>query len=93
MNSKKILLITSEFPPQPGGIGNHAYHLAKSFQENGLQVQVISDQRSGEGSEEQKFDKQQDFEIIRIERKNPIIFQTIKRYRYSLLTEKILQFF
>lgn len=25
----KTLVVTSEFPPQPGGIGNHALHLAK----------------------------------------------------------------
>ena len=26
INFKKITIITSEFPPEPGGIGNHAYN-------------------------------------------------------------------
>jgi phosphatidylinositol alpha-1,6-mannosyltransferase len=31
---KKILLISSEFPPGPGGIGYHAYSLSKELQKN-----------------------------------------------------------
>jgi phosphatidylinositol alpha-1,6-mannosyltransferase len=31
---KKILLISSEFPPGPGGIGFHAYSLSREFQKN-----------------------------------------------------------
>ena len=27
----KILILTSEFPPGPGGIGNHAFNLAEQF--------------------------------------------------------------
>lgn len=77
--SKSLLIITSEFPPQPGGIGNHAWHLAKSFQKNGIDVQVISDQRSGEGKEEQKFDAQQDFQVFRIKRRTFIFFSYLHR--------------
>lgn len=40
---KKILLIASEFPPEPGGIGNHAFHLASSLQKRGFKIQVITD--------------------------------------------------
>jgi len=79
MSFKKLLLITSEFPPQPGGIGNHALHLAQSFNENDFQVHVLTDQRSGEGKEEQEFDTEQDFEILRIERKSPMIFSYFNR--------------
>jgi len=74
-----MLLVTSEFPPQPGGIGNHAYHLAKSFQQNGIQVQILTDQRSGEGKEEQGFDASQDFGITRIERKSFIVLSYLNR--------------
>lgn len=38
-----ILIIASEFPPNVGGIGNHAYHLAKSLASNGFQVHVVAD--------------------------------------------------
>lgn len=77
--SRKILLITSEFPPQPGGIGNHAFHLAKSFQENGIQVQVITDQRSGEGEEEKLFDQLQSFKTLRIKRRRLILVSYLHR--------------
>ena len=30
--SKRNLIHSSEFPPGPGGIGNHAYNLAKILQ-------------------------------------------------------------
>ena len=75
----KTLIITSEFPPQPGGIGNHAYNLAKGFQENNYQVQVLCDIRSQNGLLEKEFDQNQSFKIIRVPRKKIIFFSYIKR--------------
>jgi phosphatidylinositol alpha-1,6-mannosyltransferase len=69
VNSKKLLLITSEFPPQPGGIGNHAYHLAKHLQIENIEVTVLTDQRSKDGLEEIAFDAKQTFKIKRVARK------------------------
>ena len=69
MNSNKILFISSEFPPQPGGIGNHAYNLAKGFSENKIDVVVHTNSRSDDGREEQEFDAMQSFSVIRIPRK------------------------
>ena len=92
--AKKLLLITSEFPPQPGGIGNHAWHLARSFQANQIDVQVISDQRSGEGKEERDFDSAQDFEVIRIPRKKLIFLsyfhRILKSFQLSKKTDIVL---
>lgn len=68
MNTKHILIVTSEFPPQPGGIGNHAYHLALSLREANYNVQVIADQRSLTGEEEAVFDKTLPFTVVRIQR-------------------------
>ncbi|MFD2698591.1 glycosyltransferase family 4 protein [Mesonia sediminis] len=78
---KRILLLTSEFPPQPGGIGNHAWHLARSFAAAGKQVVVISDQRSADGEEERLFDAEQDFKIIRIKRRKPMALAYLNRIR------------
>ncbi|HAI19011.1 MAG TPA: hypothetical protein DCM10_13880 [Xanthomarina gelatinilytica] len=47
---KNILIVTSEFPPQPGGIGTHAYYLALHLVKNGYGVTVIS-KRSGDKTE------------------------------------------
>ncbi len=40
--AKRILIISSEFPPGPGGIGRHAYSLAKSLVHLGATVHVVS---------------------------------------------------
>ena len=66
MNTKHILIVTSEFPPQPGGIGNHAYHLALSLSNENYLVTVIADQRSIDGNEEIAFDAKLPFSVVRI---------------------------
>ncbi|WP_452227735.1 glycosyltransferase family 4 protein [Lacinutrix sp. MEBiC02404] len=68
MINKHILIVTSEFPPQPGGIGNHAYHLANSLSNRNYTVTVIADQRSLSGAEEVVFDKTLPFTVVRIPR-------------------------
>ncbi|HLO69940.1 MAG TPA: glycosyltransferase family 4 protein [Flavipsychrobacter sp.] len=35
------LIISSEFPPGPGGIGKHAYSMAKGLLHNGINVSVV----------------------------------------------------
>lgn len=75
MSINKIAIITSEFPPQPGGIGNHALNLARNLSEKGYAVEVICDIRSEDGNEEILFDRDQNFKIRRIQRQK-IIFLT-----------------
>lgn len=67
-NCKKILIITSEFPPQPGGIGNHAYNLALKLQENGYCTSIFTDYRLKNHIEEDDFDKDLPIKVIRINR-------------------------
>ena len=52
----KILIVASEFPPLPGGIGNHAYNLASNLVSLGYEVTVIADHRDSI-ADEVKFDK------------------------------------
>jgi len=82
----KVVLLTSEFPPQPGGIGNHAYHLANGLQANGFEVKLICDVRSGNGQEEREFDRALSFEVIRIPRRKIILLSYLDRIftAYSL---------
>lgn len=49
-----IVIATSEFPPLPGGIGNHAFNLAKQLSRKGYRVTVISNAR-GDADEERKY--------------------------------------
>lgn len=71
--------MASEFPPQPGGIGNHAYHLASQLFKNGYEVLVIADQRSEIGDEEQAFDAPLSFEVKRITTTRPRILMYFSR--------------
>lgn len=66
--SKKILLISSEFPPGPGGIGNHGYNLARSLRNNNIEVKVLTMSDYVEKTEEDKFDAKVNFEILRFKR-------------------------
>lgn len=85
----KILILTSEFPPQPGGIGNHAYNLAKGLQANGFEVEVVCDVRSVNGEKEREFDRNLTFEILRILRKKIIFFSYLNRIKTAFsLTSK-----
>lgn len=76
MNRKRkdILIICSEFPPLPGGIGNHALNLALNLLEEGYQPTVLTDSR-GNDTAEKLYDSSLDFKVKRI-----------KRYQISILT-------
>lgn len=88
----KTLILTSEFPPQPGGIGNHAYNLAKGLQANGFEVKLVCDTRSANGEEERMFDKNLSFEVIRIGRKKMLLLSYLSRIKtaFSLTTDSEL---
>ena len=64
--NKNILFIASEFPPLPGGIGNHAYMLSKYLHLENYVVTVLTDTRAEK--EDAVFDTQQFFKIVRIPR-------------------------
>ncbi|MGB5982886.1 MAG: glycosyltransferase family 4 protein [Nonlabens sp.] len=83
IKEKKILILTSEFPPQPGGIGQHALDLAKQLEKR-HQVIVIADQRSNDGVEELNFDADLDFKVIRIKRLDKIAFTYAFRLKETL---------
>ncbi|WP_179351910.1 glycosyltransferase family 4 protein [Winogradskyella vidalii] len=77
--NKKILIVTSEFPPQPGGIGDHAYNLALYFSLSGYKVTVIADQRSENGMEESDFDSALPFKVLRVGLSSPRLSMYLKR--------------
>ena len=55
INKQKVLIVSSEFPPEPGGIGNHAYNIAKQLSMNNYTVTVVCDQRSKISNEKSLF--------------------------------------
>ncbi|HBR55447.1 MAG TPA: glycosyltransferase [Flavobacteriaceae bacterium] len=89
MHSTKLLLITSEFPPQPGGIGNHAHHVAQSLGAHRFLVTVLADQRSESGEDEAQFDANQEYTVKRVKRRTFLLFTYLKRMYLSIqLTKK-----
>lgn len=81
ISKRHIVIITSEFPPQPGGIGNHAYNLALYLSKQNFAVEVIADQRSEKGEEEKQFDRSVPFGITRIKRHS---------FRYIMYVKRII---
>lgn len=90
MNKAKLILLTSEFPPQPGGIGNHACNLAKALSLAGIQVQVLTDFRSREMAIEKAFDQELSFRVIRVRRSWQSVMTYLKRIieAYRLMCSK-----
>ena len=67
MNStKNILIISTEFPPGPGGIGSHAFSIASGFQSHGWEVTVVTEQNYATDNEIEDFNKNQKLNIIRL---------------------------
>ena len=81
---KSVLIVTSEFPPQPGGIGNHAYHLAKYLTLSHVEVRVISDQRSETGADETSFDRALSFAVHRVPKTKFRFWMYLKRLQLVL---------
>lgn len=78
---KNILLVTSEFPPLPGGIGNHALHLGLQLQNKGYNVTVLTDQRNIRLQDDIVFDHALPIKVVRIERKQPAVLTYLNRIR------------
>src|SRR5574338_548738 len=62
----ELILLSSEFPPGPGGIGNHAFHLAHQLCDRGWDVKVITPQDYASQEEIQVFNRAQPFTIITV---------------------------
>lgn len=76
------MFISSEFPPLPGGIGNHAHSLSTYLQNSGCNVEVVTDYRAPEL--DRTFDKNHICKVHRIKR-NP--FTPVNRVKkaFSLI--------
>lgn len=66
--NKRIIIISSEFPPGPGGIGQHAYSLARALQSEGFSIEVLTPGDYADVQEVQAFDLSQTFLIKRYPR-------------------------
>ncbi len=87
----KILIVSAEFPPQPGGIGNHAWNIASQLTKKGSEIIVLTNSRSENGIIEKDFDVLQEFKVVRVQRDRYSLFTYWNRWKmyYKLMkTEK-----
>jgi phosphatidylinositol alpha-1,6-mannosyltransferase len=67
--NKRILLVTSEFPPGPGGIGHHAWFLAKELvKRESIEIEVLCPKDYASELGVLKFDEESPFKIHRFNR-------------------------
>jgi phosphatidylinositol alpha-1,6-mannosyltransferase len=62
----RLLLLTSEFPPGPGGIGTHAHQLARQFLGLGWEVAIITSQNYAAAADIEAFNQAQPFPVVRL---------------------------
>ena len=75
----KIILLTSEFPPGPGGIGDHSYNLAKWLSILKYPVNVITDSRKEFYDDIISFDDNINFIVKRSNRHKGAFFGIFSR--------------
>ncbi len=61
----EVLIIASEFPPGPGGIGSHAYSMAKAFYKKNIEVTVVCPADYVDRKEALEFDSKLPFKVVR----------------------------
>jgi phosphatidylinositol alpha-1,6-mannosyltransferase len=72
---QKILIVSSEFPPGPGGIGHHAWYLSKQLSKfNIWEVHVITPDDYTTEHESSSFDIKQTFIIRRFKRRGRLTY-------------------
>lgn len=84
----KLMLLSIEFPPGPGGIGTLAFHLADQMSRRGWEVTVLSPQNYAAQKEVEEFNASQTFEIYRNTYVGPFVAEAADRlltsYRVAL---------
>lgn len=67
MSDRRLLLVATEFPPGPGGIGTHAHQLALHAARDGWDVTVLTPQQYVSARTAEAFDLALPFAVIRLE--------------------------
>ena len=80
-----VLIVSQEFPPGPGGIGAHAYSMAKAFHDKGIDVTVAASMDYATPRQVTIFDSSQPFKVVRFDRRER--FHYLKRF--SIVRENL----
>lgn len=75
-----LVLVSSEFPPGPGGIGTHAHQLAQRLSTRGWRVTVLTPQEYAPDIEIQCFNSAQVFEVESLPKLPSAALKALQRY-------------
>lgn len=62
----RVVIVSTEFPPGPGGIGTHAFEVARHLEALGHAVIVVTSQDYAPADEVASFNRAQRFRIVRL---------------------------
>ena len=88
----KVLIISSEFPPGPGGIGNHAFNISNELNKRGYQIIINTISDYADENREVSFDRDCSFKVYRFKRCNFTLLtwvQRLKTIRETIIRYKI----
>lgn len=79
--NNEVLIVATEFPPGPGGIGSHAFSMARALCAKGFRVNIVAPADYVTEDEVVDFDHRQIFNIVRYDRAER--FHYLKRFRVA----------
>jgi phosphatidylinositol alpha-1,6-mannosyltransferase len=77
----KVLVVSNEFPPGPGGIGTHAHELSREGARRDWQVTVVTNQDYVTHEEAADFREQSSLTIVPTPRTTPSVIGMVRRVR------------
>lgn len=80
----QILMISFEFPPEPGGIGTYSYEMARHLQLLGHDVTMIAYSHEMESELIESFDRQQPYKTLRYRPTKNKLLTIFHRIKYAL---------
>ncbi|KAA3654348.1 MAG: glycosyltransferase family 1 protein [Chloroflexi bacterium] len=78
-SATRLLMLSTEFPPGPGGIGTHAMQLAQHLARRGWHLHVITPQPYVSTAERDAFNQKQPFSVTSIESRARTPWQLMRR--------------
>lgn len=79
--SGRVLILSTEFPPGPGGIGAHAYQLAQHLARRGWRVHVAAPQPYVSAADQIAFNVRQNFQMTTLEERDGGRWWWLKRWQ------------
>lgn len=80
----KLLIVSIEFPPGPGGLGTLAYQAALHLSESGWEVRVLTPQDHVDAAARTRFNSVQPFDVCSILHVEPPAWEGLRRLSVAL---------